>query len=399
MDTTSPNFDNISAQDLQDNDRLHGLYREAVRRGYWPNSSAAALEFAAYAEKALQDDKEGTPGKLFYSLVKRKDGSTVTEAQETRAQRRLPSHLREELVSQAAVQHATQQDLLARPGDVESVLPPDVGYAHASLMQCFLPQRPIAAREHEVSHGRASLVVEAGRLINPDRPNQWTRCQVPAGPKPRLILPYIIGEAIRNASPVVNLGDSLRQFMDRLGMPVSGRNGKNLTREVQNVAAATILLGQWNDDGAHMVGSRVATRLSFWIERDPGQATLWTPEMTLSEDFYLAVQEHRVPVDTQHLAKLARSPRRMDLYSWLSYRTPKIRPRGRVPVNLRSLWTIFGPDIAEFRDFKIRLVRDLRAIACIYSGFNAEIDGDILWLRRSPPPVPYRASQTLPSPD
>jgi len=249
---------------------------------------------------------------------------------------------------------------------------------------------------YQTSHGRASLIVEAGHLINPNQFDHWIQCAVPSGTKPRLILPYITGEAIRNQSPVVNLGESLRRFMSFLGVPVTGHNGKKLTEQIQNLAAATILLGQWNDDGAHMVGARVATRVSFWIERDPGQATLWTPEMTLSEEFFLAVQEHRVPVHTQHLAKLARSPRRMDLYSWLSYRTPKIRPRGRVPVNLRALWSIFGPDIARFRDFRARLDRDLRAIASIYPGFNTELDGDILWLRRSRPPVPYRAQHTLP---
>lgn len=146
-------------------------------------------------------------------------------------------------------------------------------------------------------------------------------------------------------------------------------------------------------------GGVEATRLLAAFRADAAVTQMlaaWTPTMTLSDDFYRAVQEHRVPVNMEHLVKLSRSPRRMDLYSWLSYRTPRIRPRGRVPVKLHALWSIFGPDIAEFRDFKKRLIRDLRAIAAIYPGFNAEIDGDILWLRRSPPPVPYRAQHTLP---
>lgn len=399
---TQPDIERIEAQDLRDNARLRKLYLQAVRRRYWPNSSAAALEFAAYAEKALADDKHGTPGKLFYALVKRKDGSMVTEAQETRAQQRFPSHVREDLVVEAIplAKEAAEgpPKLVAIDGGQEAVFAADVGYAHACLMQCFLPQKPIQERDYELNHGRASLVVEAGRLINPERRNQWTRCQVPSGPKPRLILPYIIGEAVRNGTPEVDLGRSLRQFMDRLGIPVSGRNGKNLTREVQNIAAASILIGQWNHDGAHMVGSRVARSVSFWIERDPDQLTLWTPTMTLSDDFFEAVQQHRVPVNMEHLAKLSRSPRRMDLYSWLSYRTPKLSSRGRMPVKLHALWEIFAPDISRFRDFRARLLRDLRAIAGVYPDFKAEIDGDILWLRRSKPPVPYQPRRPSASP-
>lgn len=389
-----PDIERIEARDLRDDARLRQLYLQAVRRRYWPNSSAAALEFAAYAEKALQEDRHGTPGKLFYALVKRKDGSMVTDGQETRAQHRWPSHVREDLVIEAAAlpeePGAGPPLLVAVDGGQEAVFASDVGYAHASLMQCFLPQRPTDATRHFASHGHASLVVEAGLLINPERPNEWMECRLPSGAKPRLILPYIIGEALRNGTPEVDLGRSLRKFMDRLGMPVTGPNGKVLTREVQNIAAASILIGQWNHDGAHMVGSRVARSVSFWIERDPDQLTLWTPIMTLSDDFYDAVQQHRVPVNMEHLAKLSRSPRRMDLYSWLSYRTPKLPSRGRVPVKLDALWAIFAPDMSRFRDFRSRLTNDLRAVASVYPDFKVEIDGDILWLRRSRPPVPYQ---------
>ncbi len=389
-----PNIERIEARDLRDDARLRQLYLQAVRRRYWPNSSAAALEFASYAEKALQEDRHGTPGKLFYALLKRKDGSMLTDGQETRAQHRFPSHVREDLVIEAAALPrdpvAGPPQLVAIDGGQAALFAADLGYAHASLMQCFLPQKPIEEREYQVNHGRASLVVEAGRLINPEKRNQWTRCRVPSGPKPRLILPYIIGEAVRNGTPEVDLGRSLRKFMDRLGMPVGGRNGKKLTQEVQNIAAATILIGQWNHDGAHMVGARVADRVSFWIEKDPGQLTLWTPSMTLSDGFFRAVQEHRVPVNMEHLVKLSRSPRRMDLYSWLSYRTPKLSSRGRLPVKLHALWAIFAPDISRFRDFKARLLRDLRAIDRVYPDFKVDVDGDILWLRRSRPPVPYQ---------
>ena len=65
-----PHFDNITGSDLSDDDRLRLLYLEAVRRKFWPNTARDVLEFWCLAEKALNDDKQGTPGKLFYSLVK-----------------------------------------------------------------------------------------------------------------------------------------------------------------------------------------------------------------------------------------------------------------------------------------------------------------------------------------
>ena len=391
-----PDIEHIGEADLRDNGRLSQLYVQAVGRGYWRNSTADMLEFAAYAEKALADDSQGTPGRLFYALVKAKDGSTVSDAAETRAMKRFPSPVRQDLVDAAADVAPRARRAARREAVAETLAGRELGYAHAVFIQCFLPQRPTPKLRWRTSHGRASLSVEAGSLANPDQPNEWIDCAVPSGPKPRLILPYIVGEAIRNGHPEVDLGHSLRNFMARLGVPVTGHNGKALTREIQNVAAAEVVIGEWTDEAVHTRGGRIARRISFWLERDDDQPSFWTPAMTLSDDFYAAVQEHRVPLDMAHLARLARSPRRMDLYAWLAYRTPRIPKRQRVAVPLRDLWSIFAPDIGRYRDFTARLRRDLAAIADVYSDFNADMDGDMLWLRRSPPPVPFAARFALP---
>ena len=85
----------------------------------------------------------------------------------------------------------------------------------------------------------------------------------------------------------------------------------------------------------------------------------------------------------------------MDLYAWLSYRTPQV-PRGKsVSIKLSDLKQIFGQDIKEVRKFKQNLRRDLLAIAKIYSDFKIEIRGDMLILRHSPPPVPSKQTALL----
>ena len=378
---------NIRSEDLTIDEHLGELYVQAVQHGYWPNSPHAALEFVALAEKALQDDTRGTPGALFYSLIKNKDGSMVTQAAEGRAMKRFPSHVRLELVDTAAARSV----LPSTPVDEvhDALVPQDVGYMHAVLTQCFLPQRATHARRYETAHGNASLVVHAGELANPHIRRGWIECQIPSGAKPRLILPYIIGEALRNASPEIDLGRSLRQFMASLNVPVAGSNAKALTAQIENIAAAHIIIGEWTDDAVHTRGGRFAKELSFWLERNPDQRTLWTPTMTLSDEFFATIQHHRVPIDTHHLARLARSPRRMDLYVWLSYRTPRIPTRRREPISLRALHSIFAPDIQGRRHFRARLRSDLEAIHAIYPHFRVELAGDVLWLERSPPPVPF----------
>ena len=378
----------IRSEDLTTDQRLGELYVQAVQHGYWPNSSHAALQFVALAEKALKDDTRGTPAALFYSLIKNKDGSMVTQAAETRAMQRFPSHVRQELVDTAAA-ISMAPDTTPVDEVQDALAPQEVGYMHAVLMQCFLPHRPTDARRHETSHGNASLVVHAGELANPRIRRGWIECQIPAGVKPRLILPYIIGEAIRNGHPEIDLGQSLRKFMANLKVPIAGTNAKALTTQIQNIAAAHIVIGEWTADSVHTRGGRFAKELSFWLERNPDQRMLWTPTMTLSDEFFNTIQHHRVPIDTGHLAQLARSPRRMDLYAWLSYRTGRIPHGRRKPISLRALQAIFGPDISRYADFKARLRRDLKAIHTVYARFKVELAGDVLWLERSPPPIPF----------
>ena len=222
---------------------------------------------------------------------------------------RWPSHVRQELVD-AAGPEPELPGTPVTPGDVEDALAiADVGYTHAVMVQCFFPQRPISGLTYDTTHGRASLSIEAGRLIKPDVFGEIIQCAVPSGAKARLILPYIIGEAVRTASPEIDLGRSLRTFMERLGMPVGGSNGQKITAEIQNIAAATIMLGEWADDRARMRAGRMAKELSFWLERNPDQQSFWTPTMTLSAEFFAAIQDHRVPINMHHLAHLARSPR------------------------------------------------------------------------------------------
>ena len=391
----TPDFDNITADDLSDDDRLKMLYLEAVRRKFWPNNVRAVLDLFSFAEKALRDDKQGTPGKLFYALIKRKNAAFITQESESRALLRIPSTARQELVDAAGGLNGLPAPT---PDEVqETLFGRDLGYYHGIMMQCFLPQKPLAegTTRYVTSHGRASMAVQAGILTDPDKQNTFMECAVPFGSKARLILPYIIGYAVIRNTPEVDLGRSLRHFMDSIGMPIGGYNGKELTKQVQNVAAADFILGEWQEEQSRTRKASVAKEVSFWLERRPDQMTFWTPTMVLSNEFYQAIQTRRVPVDMNHLIQLTKSPRRMDLYCWFSYRLPRIRKNTSVPIPLRYLQPIFAPDITSTRDFKRRFLVDLKAISRVYPGFSLEVKADVLWMRKSPSPVPSKVIQLL----
>ena len=194
----------------------------------------------------------------------------------------------------------------------------------------------------------------------------------------------------------MDLGRSLRRFMTRIGLSFDGRRGVQITEQVQALASAHLLLGLWHNDRPRAHLATIADEVSFWMERDSRQRLLWEPEMVLSERYYDAIRERPVPLDMGHLVKLSRSPRRMDLYSWLTYRTAQIADRKKVHIRLEVLQPVFAPDVESPRLFKQRLIQDMKAVAQVYSEFRVSIKGQVLVLERSNPPVPRRESILLP---
>ena len=264
-------------------------------------------------------------------------------------------------------------------------------------MQCFLPQKrmPEGKITFQSVHGRCSLLIRAGLLADSNKAHRFIQCDVPFGAKARIIMPYIVGYAVQHNTRTIDMGRSLRRFMERVRMPIGGRNARVITEQVNNIAAAEIMLGEWGEQRVTTKYRRIAHEISFWLERKDGQLSFWQPEMELSHEFFEAIQARRVPVDMEHLIRLAGSPRRMDLYCWLSYRLPTVQAGERVAVPLGYLQPLFAPDLTTHggaRLFKHRLRTDLEAIAKVYRHFNANVHDNTLVMQKSAPPIKPRTA-------
>ena len=403
----APDLDNITLTDLQDNERLAQLFVEAVRRRFTANTQLAVLEFWSQAEKALQDDTHGTPGKLFYALLKANETHHITGSMEERASHRMPSDKRQALVEY--VDGGRQLSLHAEEQH-DTFFGRNVGFAQSIMVQCFLPQRRLPTEEvrrgsasfvqpqseYETSHGKATLQIKAGEIAHPEQPQTLMRRDIPYGANARLILPYICGAAVSNNSPVIDLGSSLRRYMTMLGLKVGGHAGNDIHEQIANIASARFVLGDWTlEQRADTSYAQVARHLTFWLERDDRQHALWTPEMELSPDFFEALIEHPVPLDMTHLVKCKGIPRLMDHYVWLSYRLPaETRKRGR-PVPLADLHRIFGASIKSKYKYRAALEADLKFIFGLWSGGRAEVRGWNLWLYPSTPVLPRKVIQAI----
>ena len=178
--------------------------------------------------------------------------------------------------------------------------------------------------------------------------------EIPSGAKARLLFAYINNQAIRFNKAEIDMGNTLYQFLLRNKIVHTGSNRKEIHTQVENISASNINLGVWGETGTHKYARqksmKIAKEVSFWTEKDPTQATLWQPTMTLSDDYMAALQHHKVPINYQILVNLQTNPRAMDLYTWLTYRVNSVKAPVSIP--WESLYQVFGASVSELKYFK-----------------------------------------------
>ena len=415
MSANAPNFDRIVADDLTDNDRLVELYVQAVRRRLWSATEWDFIEFVNRASKALHDDSQNSPEKLFRWLIEHPSHDNISQACENHTLARFNSPSRYEAVAKA---RPRQMSPVAQAAEMAAKAATDehpIGYLPRVFVQhCIFPQKRLQPERRRWTVRTKAKVIEivAGSYSLPGLSSQGFK--VPYGIAPRLILPYIAGQAVRGNRDVI-LGKKMRQFLRKLGISPGSNNYRTILQQFINLATCQIVVSTVTDQDEH--------RQQAWIETDiygitrkiryhqplsvftdstaPGTHITATgcglryqefmegkTSFTLSRDFYDFVRIRPTPVRYQHLLEFVRSPRRMDLYVWLSHRTYRIRPAG-VKISLDALHRQFAPDInlASRKLFRQRLRGDLNAILTVHPGFKVQLKRDALLLFASEPPV------------
>jgi Plasmid encoded RepA protein len=290
------------------------------------------------------------------------------------------------------------------PADLfdEVIRPEDVGYTHPVFLQCFMPLRHNRDNQErwQTDCGRASLVMRAGELVKPGKLNEFKKCIVPAGPKARILNAYINDYILRKRTATVPLGETMRDAMERMNISIGGKNGKELQRELENFAAAEIILGVWDKDGnAHQEQTKIARRLSFWIERNPNQKVFWQPELTVSGEYYNAITEpdRMAPYYWPALVALQHNPRAMDIHCFLVYR---LRNGLKRPVVLHAkvLHAMFGGNRGLLKHFWPEFKKALAEAHKFYPKAIIELKSDCIILKDSPPLIPYRKMARLSHP-
>src|SRR6185437_15180343 len=105
-------------------------------------------------------------------------------------------------------------------------------------------------------------------------------------------------EAIRTQSRRVELGDSMRQFLQTLGIRTNGgrRGGyTTLRRQMEALAACRLSIGMNCAGKVVTVDAKPIKRFEAWFQQEGEQQALWPGVLELSPEFYETLTQHAVP--------------------------------------------------------------------------------------------------------
>lgn len=269
----------------------------------------------------------------------------------------------------------------------------DRAYMHSIMCQVGLPRSKVEGTSFERYSGGAALLVEAGKLWDG---KQFVQQPIPYGAMPRLMLAWMNTYAVRFNSPEIPVGDSASEFLRMLGHKNinGGRNGVYTTfrKQVQALSACRMTLGFNANGRAHTYEGKPIKHFEAWLNTEEKQRPFWPGSVTFSQDYYLTLKDHAVPLDLRAFMALKSSALALDVYTWLAQRLHRIQGRPVVLhwANLRDQFAQEYQGKDADKDFKKKFLPALRAALSVYPEAKVkQVTGGIM-LMPSPPPIPYK---------
>ena len=266
------------------------------------------------------------------------------------------------------------------------------------LVQCTLPHSDPKTRDWIKTNGDFSLMVTSGI----DKEGQ--PYGVPYGSFPRLAMAYMITQVIQTGERRIELSAHFGEFLKEIGYTGNLRGNIRPAKSVQGqlirLLTSTIAFEKSTGDsekGAILRGKAdIASKFMLWWDyKQPTQGSLFGSFIDLSEDFYKAILANPLPLRTDILAALKKSPLALDVYMWVSYRLFTLQAAGQEQVTLGygRLQEQFGTGVAEanYRQFRQQFKIALAKVAQYWTApdgtkelLNYELHKGGLTLFRSP---------------
>ncbi|WP_372393712.1 replication protein RepA (plasmid) [Azospirillum sp. HJ39] len=282
----------------------------------------------------------------------------------------------------------------------------ETGITYSGFCMTSLPHRRLPDDLPWVrSNGSMSLLIEPGRrpkIKSPRTVADYELVGVPYGAKARLILLYLQTEALRNNSPVVELGRSMNNWLERMDISSGGATYREVKNQAERISRCKLTFDYEGPYGGGMASGHrndSIVRNAINLRAGDGQGNLWDETVQLSDSFFMMLKDHPVPVWEPAIRAISGKSAAIDIYIWLAYRLHVLeRP---TQVSWAAVYEQFGAgrqteDDATYRSrlraFKPEFRRALQYALSVYEDAVVQEADDKsgLILHRSPPAVPER---------
>ena len=270
-----------------------------------------------------------------------------------------------------------------------------IGVTYSGFCLTALPHKRLMDNEvWERKTPRITLLVEPGHFYEGDTRRLFG---VPYGSRARLILLYLQTQAVRTSNPEIELGRSMRAWMERMGVQAGGKNYRDIREQSARLSACRLTFFWPTSEGRGRGFSKesiVEGGIQLYdAEDDDTQPRLWVDTVRLSSSFYRALKEHPVPIWEPAVRQISNQSMAIDIYIWLSYRLHVLERQ--TSVTWIALHGQFGAGYKFIRQFKPRFIESLQMAIAVYPEAKIAINEAGLILTPSPAPIPEQKLMRL----
>ena len=202
--------------------------------------------------------------------------------------------------------------------------------------------------------GSASVTIEAGASLDSDGEHREAGLPIPTGKFVRLLLMFVCDTAIRTDSPVIELGESARDFAENFDPELKGPKLREFIDQLERLLAARITVALDGGLALSMLDARGRAR---------GGTQAWRPSIRLNSKFFAGLVAHSVVLDRAVVVQLAETPMALDAYTWLCFLLPRIEAGTASFESWEDLLARFAPASQHLDEFREVFEQSLRQVS------------------------------------
>ncbi len=268
-----------------------------------------------------------------------------------------------------------------------------VGFLYSGFAQAALPHKKLADDAvWQIQTERVMRLVEPGRRAVRD--GVPVPIGVPYGSKARLIMLYLMGRALETNCREVELGRSMRAWLERMGIPQGGKSIADVREQAERISRCRLSFQVQQGGRTGLVNQNIVDSALFLDADDPAQGSLFLEHAKLSESFFEQLRRHPVPLEEAAIRSINGHSMALDLYCWLAYRL-HVLPGART-VSWKALKSQFGTGFSRMDHFRPTFKDNLSLAMAVYPDAAVDVTDKGLTLQPSRPPVAPKTSLTKP---